>query len=75
MTTPDKILLDLLPGRATTDAIAEHVCVPMLAVRAMLCRLEIDGLVEPSEIGPKLAVWELTENGREVALSLKTDPS
>ena len=71
MTTPDKILADLTIGQATTDALAERMRIPMLAVRAMCERHEKDGLLAQSKIAGTLTVWHLTESGREVAATLK----
>ena len=71
MTTPDKILSDLIAGQATTDALAERVRVPMLAVRAMCERHEIDGLLERSKIADTLVVWRLTYEGSIVAAELE----
>lgn len=69
MTTPNKILVELLTSAATTDAIAERVRVPMLAVKAMLQRQEKDGLV--SHRVDALTVWSLTESGKTLAKSLQ----
>ena len=70
MTTPNKILVDLLIGQSTTDALAERMRIPMLAVRAMCERHEKDGLLAQSKIADSLIVWHLTENGRDVAGTL-----
>ena len=45
MTSPDKILADLLISQSTCDALAERMHLPMLAVRAMCERQERDGLL------------------------------
>jgi hypothetical protein len=71
MTTPDKILVDLIAGQATTDALAERMRIPMLAVRAMCERHEIDGLLEWTKIADTLVVWRLTYPGRVVAAELE----
>ena len=70
MTTPDKILVDLLIGQSTSDALAERMRIPMLAVRAMCERHEKDGLLAQTKIADSLIVWHLTDNGREVAATL-----
>lgn len=70
MTTPDKILADLLISQSTCDALAERMRCPMLAVRAMCERHERDGLLEQSKIADTITVWRLTDNGREVAEDL-----
>jgi len=70
MTTPDKILVDLLISQSSCDALAERMHVPMLAVRAMCERHERDGLLEQSKIAACIIVWRLTDNGREVAAAL-----
>ena len=67
MTTPDKILVDLLISQSTCDALAERMRIPMLAVRAMCERHERDGLLSQSKIADCVTVWRLTENGRAVA--------
>lgn len=67
MTTPDKILVDLLISQSTTDALAERMHLPMLVVRAMCERHEKDGLPATSKIADSITVWHLTENGRAVA--------
>ena len=71
MTTPDKILVDLLISQSTCDALAERMRVPMLAVRAMCERHERDGLLKQSKIADCVTVWRLTDNGREVAATLR----
>jgi hypothetical protein len=70
MTTPDKILVDLLISQSTTDALAERLHLPMLVIRAMCERHEIDGLLEQSKIADCLSVWRLTDSGRAVAGAL-----
>ena len=71
MTTPDKILIDLLASQSTSDALAERMRIPMLAARAMCERHERDGLLEQSKIGDLLTVWRLTYDGRVAAETLK----
>ena len=70
MTTPDKILADLLISQSTCDALAERMHCPMLAVRAMCERHERDGLLEPFKIADCVTVWRLTASGRELAAAL-----
>lgn len=70
MTTPDKILVDLLISQSSCDALAERMHCPMLAVRAMCERHERDGLLEQSKIADCVTVWRLTDSGREVAGTL-----
>ena len=70
MTTPDKILVDLLISQSSCDALAERMHCPMLAVRAMCQRHERDGLLSQSKIADCVTVWRLTDNGREVAATL-----
>lgn len=70
MTTPNKILVDLLDSPATSDAIAERVRVPMLVAEAMLKRHAKDGRV--SRRASTLIVWSLTESGKALAESLQT---
>lgn len=71
MTTPDKILCDLLVSQSTTDALAERMRIPMLAVRAMCERHEKEGLLETIEIAAMITVWRLTDAGREVAAAIR----
>jgi DNA-binding MarR family transcriptional regulator len=70
MTTPNKIINDLLISQSTTDALAERMRLPMLAVRAMCERHEKDGLLEQYKIADTLTVWRLTESGRDLAATL-----
>lgn len=71
MKTSHTILLDLLPGQATTDAIAEHLQQPRTVIAGFLQDLETDGLVSPRKITSGfLTVWSLTTAGHEVADSL-----
>jgi hypothetical protein len=71
MTTPDQILVDLLTTDSTADSIAERIRIPMLAIKAMCQRHEIDGLVRPIPIAHgTLTAWRLTTEGREVANAL-----
>jgi hypothetical protein len=67
MTSPDKILADLLISQSTCDALAERMHLPMLAVRAMCERQERDGLLEQFKIADCVTVWRLTASGRVVA--------
>lgn len=69
MTTPDKILVELIDTAATADAIAERVRVPMLVAEAMLKRHEKDGHV--SSRVDALITWSLTESGKPFAKSLQ----
>lgn len=73
MTTPDQILLDLLTTDATADALAERIRVPMLAIKAMCKRHEIDGLVTSKPIKDDLIAWRITDAGREVAAALQAN--
>lgn len=75
MTTPDKILVDLLISDSTTDALAERVKIPMLAVKAMCQRHEIDGLATHTNLADSISVWSLTDSGREVARTLQPAPA
>ena len=70
MTTPNKILTDLLISQSTTDALAQRIRLPMLVVRAMCERHEKDGLLEQFKIADTLTVWRLTESGRDMASTL-----
>jgi len=70
MTTPDKILIDLLISQSSCDALAERMHCPMLAVRAMCERHERDGLLSQSKIADTITVWSLTDAGRDVAATL-----
>lgn len=70
MTTPDQILSDLLTSDSTTDALAERMRIPMLAVRAMCERHQIDSLVSHTHLAQDVDVWSLTTNGRDVARTL-----
>jgi predicted ArsR family transcriptional regulator len=70
MTTPNKILTDLLISQSTTDALAERMRLPMLAVRAMCERHEKQGLLESIKIAGVLTVWRLTDMGRDAAATL-----
>jgi predicted transcriptional regulator len=69
MTTPCKILVELLDTPSTTDAIAERVRVPMLVAEAMLQRHEKEGYV--SRRVETLTVWSLTVSGKTFAKSLQ----
>ena len=69
MTTPNKILVELLDCTATADAIAERVRIPMLVVKSMLERHEKDGLVASRET--ELLTWSLTPSGKALAQSLQ----
>ena len=71
MTTPDQILVDLLSGQSTADALAERIRVPMLAIKAMCRRHEIDGLVTSKPIKDDLIAWRITDAGRDVAAALQ----
>jgi len=76
MTTPNQILVDLLPGQATADAIAEHLRAPMLTIKAMCERHQKDGLLQPVSIADStLTAWHLTEEGRQVASALNLQPA
>jgi hypothetical protein len=71
MTTPNQILVDLIPGQATADALAESIRVPMLTIKAMCERHVIDGLLATKSIAQgTLTAYSLTEEGREVASRL-----
>lgn len=71
MTTPNQILVDLIAGQSTADAISQRLGVPMLVIRAMCDRHRKDGLLHPNSIaGGTLTAWSLTEEGREVASRL-----
>lgn len=82
MTTPNQILVDLISGQATADAIAERLRVPMLTIRA-ICQIHAkDGLLESHTIatgvatpGGNLVAWSLTDEGREVASRLNLQPA
>lgn len=68
MTTPDQILVDLLTSDSTADALAERLRVPMLAIKAMCQRHEIDGLVTAISINKNtLVAYRISDAGREVA--------
>jgi|JFJP01.1.fsa_nt_gi hypothetical protein len=69
MTTPNKILVELLDISATADAVAERVRVPMLVAQAMLQRHAKDGLVSSHQAD--LTTWKLTESGQALAASLQ----
>lgn len=72
MTTPEKILVDLLAGQSTSDALAERMRIPMLSVRAMCERHQKEGLLDHTKIADVLVVWALTYDGRITAEELKT---
>jgi hypothetical protein len=72
MTTPNQILVALLAEQSTSDALAESMRAPMLAVRAMCERHEKDELVTHATVAGCLTVWQLTESGREKAEALKS---
>ena len=68
MTTPDQILVDLLTSDSTADALADRLRVPMLAIKAMCQRHEIDGLVTAISINKNtLVAYRITPSGRDVA--------
>lgn len=69
MTSPNKILIELINCSATADAIAERVRLPMLVVKSMLERHEKDGLVASRETA--LLTWSLTTSGKSLAASLQ----
>jgi Mn-dependent DtxR family transcriptional regulator len=67
MKTSHTILIDLLPGQATTDAIAEHLTQPRPVIEAYLKDLETDGLITPHKIGGGfLTAWRITTTGRQL---------
>lgn len=70
MTSPDKILVDLLISQSTSDALAERMHLPMLVVRAMCERHQKDGLLDTGKIADSITVWRLTDDGRAVAGAL-----
>lgn len=72
MKTSHTILLDILPGQATTDAIAEHLTLPRPVIDAFLLDLDRDGLVSPVRIAHGLIAWQITEAGRALTNSLTT---
>jgi hypothetical protein len=75
MTTPNQILVDLIPGQATADALAERLRVPMLTIRA-ICQIHAkDGLLEPRTIAGTLTAWSLTDEGRAIASRLNLQPA
>jgi hypothetical protein len=76
MTTPNQILVDLISGQATADAIAEHLHAPMLTIKAMCERHCKDGLLETIRIADgTLTAYHLTEEGRAVASALNLQPA
>lgn len=75
MTTPNQILVDLIPGQATADSIAERLRVPALTIQAMCQRHAKDGLLTPRSIAGTLTAWSLTDDGREVASRLNLQPA
>ena len=71
MTTPNQILVDLIAGQATADALAERLRVPMLTIRAMCQQHSRDGLLDSKPIASgTLTAWSLTDEGRQVASRL-----
>lgn len=76
MTTSDTILLLLADGKATADSIADTLRQPAIVVAAFCCDLEKTGLAisaplgDPA-IGRKLAIWSITDAGKQRAESLK----
>lgn len=71
MITPNKILVDLIAGQATPDALAERIRIPMLTIKAMCDRHVKDGLLQRTSIADgTLTVYSLTQEGREVASRL-----
>ena len=71
MTTPNQILVDLIPGQATPDALAERIRIPMLTIKAMCDRHVKDGLLIAKSIAQgTLTTYSLTEEGRAVASKL-----
>lgn len=72
MTTPNRILVDLRAGQATTSALSETIRVPELVIQSMCARHEKDGLVVASKIAETLTVWRLTHLGNQTAEALAT---
>jgi hypothetical protein len=76
MTTPERILLDLLISDATPDSLAERIRLPMLALKAMCQRHEADGLVTSHPIANStLTAYRITSAGREITHNLQTRKS
>lgn len=75
MTTPAKILVELLDSQATSDALAERLRVPMLTIKAICERHEKDGLLTHTKAADCLVVWVLTEAGHDVASSKQPAPT
>lgn len=70
MTTPEKILVDLRAGQATTSALSETLRVPELVIKSICERHENDGLLVTCKIADTLTVWRLTSRGSATAESL-----
>jgi len=71
MKTSHSILLDLLPGQATTRSIADRLNQPRPVLEAFLLDLETDGLVTRHSIARGvLTAWRITAAGRLLVASL-----
>jgi len=70
MTTPNKILVELLDANATADALAERLHLPFLVIKAMLYRHVKEAFV--SRVPGDLELWKLTDEGKALATSMQT---
>ena len=75
MKTANTILLELLPGQSSLDALAERLLQPKTVLRAFLTDLETDGLVQQSTIKSTLTIYRLTDDGISVASALNLQPA
>ena len=74
MTTPNKILLSLTKTPAVTQSIATEMKIPFLVAQAWLRRLSVQHLADLDCTG-EVAVWVLTDAGREAAQKLSPELS
>lgn len=75
MKTANTILRELIPGQASTDVLAEQLRQPAKVLIGFLADLEVDALVERSNIKDTITVWRLTDLGREAANTLNLQPA
>lgn len=73
MTLPEQILADLLIGRSTVSNIAIHLGERQEVVVAALYAERAQGTVEAKAL-QNLTVWQLTEQGRQLASLLPAVP-
>ena len=72
MTVRNLILRDLLNGQSTVSAFAQRYGLDAAEVRTACDDLELDLLVESSDISKTITVFRLTRAGRDHAAGIQT---